>query len=100
MASQPPNRQWLRNRTKSDLDGQSPVQSSRATGTVGGGIVYESENGGIQRFPDYDQPATKPDTTPKPNQIQSRIPIPESVPSKPIPGTDRHPIPQSRTQYI
>ncbi len=36
-------------------------------------------NSGILRFPDHDQPVSKPATTTKPNQIRSRRPISEPV---------------------
>ncbi|KFJ00551.1 hypothetical protein BPORC_1880 [Bifidobacterium porcinum] len=53
------------------------VHENRWSGS--GRKPHQSGNGGIPRFPDHDQPADKPTTAPKPNQIQSRGPISEPV---------------------
>ena len=66
-------------RPESDFGVRFPNQSTKTSNPADGHNPYQSGNGGIPRFSDHDQPAAKPATAPKPDQIQSRRPISELV---------------------
>ena len=77
-------------RIESDFRVRFPNQSAETDGPADGLNPHSSENGGIPRSPDHDQPAAKPATAPKPNQNRSRRPISEPVPGTAAPAVNNH----------
>lgn len=79
MTSQPPNRPRLPSRTKTDLDGQSPNQSTEKAGTACGRNLQSCGSREIPKLPQYSTP-NRPIIPPPPaDHIGFRHPIPESV---------------------
>ena len=62
MTSRSPNRPRPRNRTKSNLDGQSPNQSATAAPVTDDHHPYPAGNSGIPGFADHHQPAAQAGT--------------------------------------
>ena len=79
MTSQPPNRPRPRIRTQSNLDGQSPNQSTEKAGTACGRNLQSCESREIPKLPQYSTPNRSIIPPPSTDHIGFRHPIPESV---------------------
>lgn len=79
MSSQPPNRPRLPSRTKTDLDGQSPNQSTEKAGTAYGRNPQSCGSREIPKLPQYSTPNRSIIPPPPADRIGFRHPIPESV---------------------